>query len=110
MKRNSLLAMAAMAMLAAPGMVAVSGAKPLSPLPEAKHRQPRPKATVPAAPTEWDNASVNTRQVRRQSERLAAKGRTDAPPAWMLGTRRGSSRYMPHIGKKERGRYAKAGA
>jgi hypothetical protein len=110
MDRNGhLRALAALAMLAGPGLAAVSGSQAIEALPE-RPRRPRRKATVSAAPAEWDNATVNTRQVRRQRERLAAKGRADAPPAWMLGARRGSSRYMPHIGKKERGRYAKAGA
>lgn len=45
-----------------------------------------------------------SRQVQRQRARLAKKGRTDAPPAWMLETteRRGArSKYMPHNGKRE---------
>lgn len=50
-----------------------------------------------------DNSGVNTRQVRRQRERLRQKGRTDAPPAYMMRRRFSSSKYMPHVGAKERG-------
>lgn len=42
-----------------------------------------------------------SRQVRRQRERLAAKGRNDA----FVPIRMGRSKYTPHVGKKERGRY-----
>ena len=55
-----------------------------------------------------DNSAVNTRQVRRQRERLAAKGhyRTlDTPPGRLMGRRYSSSKYMPHIGAKERARH-----
>lgn len=52
----------------------------------------------------WDNEVVNTRQVRRQRERLALKGRSDVPPSKYPYF--GRSKYMPHIGNKERGRYA----
>lgn len=39
-----------------------------------------------------------SRQVRRQRERLAAKGRNDRFHPIMLGR----SKYLPHIGKKQR--------
>lgn len=59
-----------------------------------------------------DNSAVNTRQVRRQRERLAAKPgirgpakRDDAPPARLMVRRFSSSKYMPHIGAKERARH-----
>ena len=45
-----------------------------------------------------DNSLVNTRQVRRQRERLAKKGRFDSPPYSLLGQRYTSSAYMPHVG------------
>lgn len=61
--------------------------------------------------TTFDNSQVNTRQVRRQRERLAkkllpgskTKTRTDEPPASLTGYRFSSSAYMPHVGG---GRYA----
>lgn len=105
--RNSLHAMAAMAMLAGLGsMAGEPSARALEALPETrKRRRATTNAAVPAEPT-WVNANVETRQVRRQRERLAAKGRTDRPPSWMLRGSRNASRYMPHIGAKERGRHA----
>lgn len=52
-----------------------------------------------------DNSAVSTRQVRRQRERLALNGRTDAPPTYLMRRRFSSSKYMPHIGAKERARH-----
>lgn len=40
-----------------------------------------------------------TRQVRRQRERLAAKGRTDVPPAYLMGNRF-PSRHPPYTAKQ----------
>lgn len=55
------------------------------------------RMTMPA----FDNSGVTTRQVRRQRERLARKGRNDyAGPAGRI-TIWSSSRYRPHCGKKE---------
>lgn len=64
-------------------------------------KQPEPAQTNTALPPE----PPVSRQVRRQRERLAAKGRTDKPPQWMLSPHRkfGRSAYMPHVGG---GRYA----
>lgn len=59
-----------------------------------------------------DNSGVKTRQVRRQKERLAKKylpsSSTMTRADLGVPQRRvfSSSKYMPHIGKKERGRYA----
>lgn len=53
-----------------------------------------------------DNSTVDSRQVRRLRKRLAEKGkhgRSDAPLPAMLGDRVSSSKYMPHIGAKQRG-------
>ncbi len=53
----------------------------------------------------FDNSDVNTRQVRRQRARLAAKGRSE--PRFDGNVRVavfGSSRYRPHNGKREMAR------
>lgn len=72
---------------------------------DVERKAPPKKRVVQLAPTPvWENEHVNTRQVRRQRERLAAKSRTDYPPT--LYAPRNTSRHMPHIGAKERGRYA----
>ena len=47
-----------------------------------------------------DNSAVSTRQVRRQRERLAKKGRTDIGAT----TAYSSSKYMPHNGQQEMAR------
>lgn len=53
----------------------------------------------------YDNSAVDTRQVRRQSERLAAKGRRDLVFDGNVRTRvHVSSKYMPHNGKRETAR------
>ncbi len=49
----------------------------------------------------FDNSAVNTRQVRRQRERLSAKGRSDVAPPSMAFS---SSAYKPHNGKREMAR------
>jgi hypothetical protein len=49
----------------------------------------------------FDNSAVNTRQVRRQRARLAAKHRTDTTATGSAWT---SSKYMPHNGKREMAR------
>ena len=49
----------------------------------------------------FDNSAVNTRQVRRQRERLAKKGRNDRSVLDMLFS---TSKYMPHQGKREMAR------
>lgn len=54
----------------------------------------------------FDNSAVDTRQVRRQRERLAKKRlpgstprtRTDVPPPELMGYRYSTSAYMPHVG------------
>lgn len=52
--------------------------------------------------TTYDNSAVDTRQVRRQRERLASKGRREPP---FNGEVRSlvwsTSKYMPHNGKRE---------
>jgi hypothetical protein len=52
-------------------------------------------------PIPSDNSTIESRQVRRQRERLAKKARTDTPPRYLMGPRIVSSRYLPHCGKKQ---------
>lgn len=104
-------AMAAMVLAASPGLLVASGAMEIMERPgddlQPMRRRPAQTNTVNVAaePQVWVNELVNTRQVRRQRERLAAKGHTDYPVGG-LAYRGNNSRYMPHIGAKERGRYA----
>lgn len=46
----------------------------------------------------FDNSTVETRQVRRQRERLALKGRSDIEPTLLREPRYSSSKYLPHEG------------